>query len=174
MHDYWSSYKFNRNFNKSKSKYNHLIIKEDFAGNLAFSEQVFFSLILPPIIFSAGYNLRKKLFLKNISYILIFGVLGTIVTFIFYASITIMLSYFRNLVMTDGTDFNLSIREILLFAAVLSSTDTIAAVTFIKQDIEPRLYSILFGEGIVNDAITIILFQMTNTFTNPKESQGKM
>jgi len=62
----------------------------------------------------------------------------------------------------DGSPINLTVKEIFLFACVVASTDTIAAVTFIKQDIEPRLYSILFGEGITNDAVSIVIFQMVN------------
>lgn len=34
----------------------------------------------------------------------------------------------------------------------------IAAISIIKYEDQPRLFSIIFGEGIVNDAVAIILF----------------
>lgn len=37
-------------------------------------------------------------------------------------------------------------------------SDTVAAVSIIKFDEQPMLFSIVFGEGIVNDAVSIILF----------------
>ena len=49
-------------------------------------------------------------------------------------------------------------KEILLFSATLCASDAVAALTMIKYDESPRLFSIIFGEGIVNDAVAIIIF----------------
>ncbi len=43
-----------------------------------FSESAFFTYILPPIIFAAGYTLKRKDFIRNIQYILGLGVIATI------------------------------------------------------------------------------------------------
>jgi len=40
-----------------------------------------------------------------------------------------------------------------------SATDTVAALTIVKEKVFPTLNSILFGEGVVNDAISILLFR---------------
>jgi NhaP-type Na+/H+ or K+/H+ antiporter len=45
-------------------------------------------------------------------------------------------------------------------------SDTVAAVSIIKFDEQPMLFSIVFGEGIVNDAVSIILFNAVFTRTN--------
>jgi NhaP-type Na+/H+ or K+/H+ antiporter len=49
-------------------------------------------------------------------------------------------------------------KECLLLASVLCATDTIAALTIVKEKRFPTLNSILFGEGVVNDAVAILLF----------------
>jgi NhaP-type Na+/H+ or K+/H+ antiporter len=58
----------------------------------------------------------------------------------------------------------LSVSECMLLACILSSTDTVAALTLVKAEHFPKLNSILFGEGIVNDAVSILLFRTIKTF----------
>jgi NhaP-type Na+/H+ or K+/H+ antiporter len=38
--------------------------------------QVFYNLLIPPIVFYAGFSVKKKLFFKNLVTITIFGILG--------------------------------------------------------------------------------------------------
>lgn len=45
---------------------------------MTFDANFFFYFILPPIIFAAGYNMKRKIFFKNISNIMLFGVFSTI------------------------------------------------------------------------------------------------
>ena len=45
----------------------------------------------------------------------------------------------------------MSILNDLKFVAVISTTDAVA-LTFIHEDTKPKLFSILFGEGVINDA----------------------
>lgn len=49
--------------------------------------------------------------------------------------------------------------ECLILASVLCATDTVAALTIVKEREFPQLYSIMFGEGIVNDAVSILIFE---------------
>ena len=46
-----------------------------------FDNDVFFYVVLPPIIFSAGMSLKKKMFFRYISLITLFGVMGTVINF---------------------------------------------------------------------------------------------
>lgn len=43
--------------------------------------------------------------------------------------------------------------------AILSSSDIIAAVTLVSEEEQPKLFSIILGEGLFNDAVAIILYQ---------------
>ena len=68
-----------------------------------------------------------------------------------------------NEMFTDTTIY-FSTKEILLFASVISATDAVAALAFIKEDSDPKLFPILFGEGVVNDAVCIVLYQIIRGF----------
>jgi NhaP-type Na+/H+ or K+/H+ antiporter len=72
-----------------------------------------------------------------------------------------------------------------LLASVLCATDTNAALTIVKENKFPTLNSILFGEGVVNDAVAILLFHaveeyiinekttssLSNTWLRPSEKE---
>lgn len=66
---------------------------------------------------------------------------------------------------------NFSMKDILLFSAVISATDTVAALTFIKEDKDPKLFAILFGEGVLNDAVCIVLYRIIKEFTSSNEGK---
>jgi NhaP-type Na+/H+ or K+/H+ antiporter len=61
--------------------------------------------------------------------------------------------------LADFSNVPLSFMDVLLMACVLSSNDTVAALGLIKEKTYPKLNSVLFGEGIVNDAVVIVLFR---------------
>lgn len=111
--------------------------------------------ILPPIIFAAGYNLKKTNFVKNFGYISLFGVIGTIISF---AVLSCLIIFWNNLLHDQSSSLRLLNKECLLLASVLCATDTVAALTIVKEKSFPTLNSILFGEGVVNDAVAILLF----------------
>ena len=47
---------------------------------------------------------------------------------------------------------------LLLFTSLLCSSDVVAAVSIVSYNDQPKLYSCIFGEGVVNDIVSIILF----------------
>lgn len=54
--------------------------------------------------------------------------------------------------------------EILFVASIFSSSDIIAAITIVKFEDFPKLFSIILGEGLANDAVAIILFDTMSKF----------
>ena len=59
----------------------------------------------------------------------------------------------------------LNVRQILLMSSLVCSSDTVAALTIVKYNEQPKLFSLIFGEGILNDAVSIILFKTVLTYT---------
>lgn len=64
-------------------------------------------------------------------------------------------------------DFTISLTllECLIFGSTLSATDpvTILAI-FNTKKVDPTLYSIIFGESLLNDAVSIVMFDTLSTF----------
>ena len=56
-------------------------------------------------------------------------------------------------------------------SALLCSSDAVAALTIVKYDEQPKLFSLIFGEGILNDAVSIVLFKTVLLYTSENESK---
>ncbi|GMN25102.1 hypothetical protein TIFTF001_000797 [Ficus carica] len=118
---------------------------------LDFSEDLFFLYLLPPIIFNAGFQVKKKQFFKNFTTILLFGVFGTVISFC-------IISFGAFLLFKRIGISTLDVKDYLAVGAILSATDSVCTLQVLSQDETPFLYSIVFGEGVVNDATSIVLF----------------
>lgn len=53
----------------------------------------------------------------------------------------------------------------MLMCSLLCSSDVVAAISLISYEKQPSLFSIVFGEGITNDAVSIILFNTVLKYT---------
>lgn len=129
---------------------------------ISFNEEIFFYGLLPPMIFAGGYNLKKQNFGKNFKYILLFGLLGTIAAFGIIFSLTYLINQW-DWIIPEGegaTSEHFETGLIVKYAATISATDSVAALTLIDAFRFPKLFSIIFGEGMVNDAVAIILFKV--------------
>jgi len=62
---------------------------------IEFDEKQLFYLVLPPIIFSAGYNMKKRKFFKFFKYITAYGVIGTCLNFITMACFLMLFNNLR-------------------------------------------------------------------------------
>lgn len=124
---------------------------------LTFEPELFFFLLLPPIIFEAGYSLKKKDFFANFWTISLFAVMGTLVS-TFIIGYLVYISGLMGLVPIDTS----SPMEALLFGALISAVDPVATLSILgnpELNCDPLLYSLVFGESVLNDAVAIVLFK---------------
>ena len=144
----------------------------EFHNLMKFNDDLFFYFVLPPIVFASGFNMYRKKFFANIQNIVLFGVIGTFIAFGSFSGLTILYCKLFGLKQYTWDDesnawlettLNLQTVEILLMCSLLCSSDVIAAVSLIKPKEQPKLFSLVFGEGIVNDAVSIILFNTVMT-----------
>lgn len=109
------------------------------------------------MVLAAGYSLRRRNFIKNLGVILGLGIVGTFISMVIFSLLLITAS--ETEVSWLPHEKRLSRLECLILAAVLCATDTVAALSIVKESSFPKLNAILFGEGIVNDAVSILLFE---------------
>ena len=55
----------------------------------------------------------------------------------------------------------------LLLSATLTATDTVSILSLIKRKKFPKIHSIILGEGLLNDAVAIILFKISLRSSDP-------
>lgn len=91
---------------------------------------------------------------------------GTILTFTIIASFAAFFNEFPYIMPEK-----LKISDILMLACILSATDTVAALSLVKETRYPKLNSILFGEGIMNDAVSILIFRSVRNFLVKENSE---
>ena len=114
---------------------------------------LFMIILLPPIIFEAGFNMNKKPFFQNFGTVLAYSFLGTFIA-IFTSSILF------HVVGQTGLSPEFSWKESFAFGSLISATDPVAVIAIFKEmDADVNLFSIVFGESIFNDAIGIVMYE---------------
>ncbi|EHB02269.1 Sodium/hydrogen exchanger 8 [Heterocephalus glaber] len=171
-----------------------------------FRPNMFFLLLLPPIIFESGYSLHKGNFFQNIGSITLFAVFGTAISafvvgggiyflgqgnfFQNIGSITLFavfgtaisafvvgggiyflgqgffcVSVFVCFILQADVISKLNMTDSFAFGSLISAVDPVATIAiFNALHVDPVLNMLVFGESILNDAVSIVL-------TNPEEAQ---
>lgn len=134
-----------------------------------FSPEVFFFFLLPPIIFEAGYSLDRKGFFENIGAITLYAMFGTIISTF---TIGFLCFYAAKIGLVSNID-DKNPMEALLFGSLISAVDPVATLSIMGNEelnVDPLLYSLVFGESVLNDAIAICLFKTFFKFYDPETS----
>ncbi|KAI9791987.1 MAG: monovalent cation:H+ antiporter, CPA1 (nhx1) [Peltula sp. TS41687] len=132
---------------------------------VSFDYQFFFNLLLPPIILASGYELHQANFFRNIGTILTFAFVGTFISAVVLGFILYLWTWI------PLVGLNITFVEAISVGAALSATDpvTILAI-FNTYKVDPKLYTVIFGESILNDAIAIVVFETAQRY---KDGGGK-
>lgn len=106
-------------------------------------------------------------FFRHIGTILTFAFAGTFIS----ALVLGIILFLWTRIPLDG--FKINFVEAMSVGATLSATDpvTILAI-FDTYKVEPKLYTLIFGESILNDAVAIVLFETAQKYKDGAESLG--
>ncbi|KAK3791905.1 hypothetical protein RRG08_026807 [Elysia crispata] len=122
-----------------------------------FSPHQFFLFLLPPITLEAAYSLHDRTLLENIGSILLFAIVGTVA-----ACFAMGLSmYGLAQVGAMGSIADMSLMEYMVFAALIVAVDPVAVLAvFSEIGVNNVLYFIVFGESLLNDGVTVVMYSV--------------
>ena len=72
----------------------------------------------------------------------------------------------------DEYDGKLNFIDIVILAACLCSSDTVAPMSFLDASTNAKLYSIVFGEGVLNDVVSILLVSAASSVPSTHLNYG--
>lgn len=117
--------------------------------------QLFFLCLLPPIILDAGYFLPIRPFMENLGTILMFAVVGTLWNSFFIGGLLYAVCQIRQDNLSDL--HTLDLLSCLLFGSIVSAVDPVAVLAVFEEiHINELLHIIVFGESLLNDAVTVV------------------
>lgn len=146
------------------------LLDSSLVPKLTFDNDLFLQIMLPPIIFQAALSIDKKAFRRDLLPILLFATIGT-----GFSSIAIgwMVHHVSHLG-TNGS--NLPWLDSLVFGSLISSIDPVATLSILAGvgiSQTDTLYTIIFGESLLNDGVAIVLFEVLKDHLGEGDSLGE-
>ncbi|XP_029388517.1 sodium/hydrogen exchanger 5 isoform X1 [Mus pahari] len=150
----------------------------------------FFLFLLPPIVLDSGYFMPSRLFFDNLGAILTYAVVGTLwnafttgvaLWGLQQAGLVGKLAGLSPEVLSEAASssptspiFCLSLAaprvqagllDFLLFGSLISAVDPVAVLAVFEEvHVNQTLFIIIFGESLLNDAVTVVLYKVCNSF----------
>ena len=135
---------------------NEMMAKHD-----QFDFEFFMTWLLPPIIFEAGYNMNVSAFLANIGPTMFFAFVGTFASTFIVGGIVWYAGQM-------GLCYPLGLLAALVFGSLISATDPVTVLAvFQALGVKVDLFSMVFGESVLNDAVAIVLSRTLLGFNVP-------
>uniref|UniRef100_A0AAQ5Z681 Sodium/hydrogen exchanger n=1 Tax=Amphiprion ocellaris TaxID=80972 RepID=A0AAQ5Z681_AMPOC len=124
--------------------------------------KLFFLYLLPPIILDAGYFLPIRPFTENLGTILVFAVLGTLWNVFFIGGTMFAVCQIDGAGLAD-----VDLLSCLLFGSIISAVDPVAVLAVFEEiHINELLHILVFGESLLNDAVTVVLYHLFKEFSH--------
>ncbi|XP_075366516.1 sodium/hydrogen exchanger 5 isoform X6 [Mycteria americana] len=122
---------------------------------------MFFLFLLPPIVLDSGYFMPSRLFFDNIGAILTYAVVGTLWNS--FTTGAALWGLHQAGLMDPGVEAGLM--DFLLFGSLISAVDPVAVLAVFEEvHVNETLFIIVFGESLLNDAVTVVLYKVFNSF----------
>lgn len=124
--------------------------------------KLFFLYLLPPIILDAGYFLPIRPFTENMGTILVFAVVGTLWNAFFIGGMMYGVCQIEGAQLGD-----VDLLSCLLFGSIISAVDPVAVLAVFEEiHINELLHILVFGESLLNDAVTVVLYHLFEEFSH--------
>ncbi|XP_071958686.1 probable Na(+)/H(+) antiporter nhx-9 [Antedon mediterranea] len=124
-----------------------------FANLARLDSDFFFLVLLPPIMLEAGYFMPARSFFDNLGTILLYAVVGTL-----FNAMMVGFSLF-GIAQSGIVSQNIILLECLVFGSLISAVDPVAVlVVFEEVHVNEVLHILVFGESLLNDAVTVVLY----------------
>ncbi|HZY69626.1 MAG TPA: cation:proton antiporter [Thermoplasmata archaeon] len=115
-------------------------------GSAVFSPDLFFVILLPPIVFEAGLHINFPMLRRRAGMVVFLVLFGVVFTTIFTGFLVFWI-------------VGIPLLFALLLAAILSPTDPIAVVDLFRRlKVPAELSTIVEGESLLNDAVGVSTF----------------
>lgn len=115
-----------------------------------------------------GYTLRRMTFWKNFGAIFSLAFVGGLYsTFITSFLVWIAGKITLPVHVDGGASRELSVGECLVFGSLISSTDPVTVLSLLPDNVDQRLYMLIFGESALNDAVAVILYGFFTSVSDP-------
>jgi len=130
----------------------------EYEEKATFDPELFFNVMLPPIIFYAGFSMKRRHFFRNFGSIMTFAFFGTVISCLVVGTIMygfMQLNMFHNFTFSDC----------LFFGAIISATDPVTVLAIFNElHVDVDLYALVFGESVMNDAVALVLSKSVETY----------
>ncbi|XP_077447475.1 sodium/hydrogen exchanger 3.1 isoform X2 [Stigmatopora argus] len=128
---------------------------------------VFFFYLLPQVILDAGYFMPNKLFFSNLGTILVYAIIGTC-----WNAASVGLSLWGCHKGGAMGDLDIGLLQYLLFGSLIAAVDPVAVLAVFEQvHVNEVLFILVFGESLLNDGVTVVLFNVFDSFVSLGGSQ---
>ncbi|CAH1783477.1 unnamed protein product [Owenia fusiformis] len=131
-------------------------------GFFDITDKVFFLILLPPIILEAAYSLYNREFVDNVGTILLYAVVGTIINCFVIGPCLFGLAKAGAMGSID-----ISLLHCLVFSGFIVAVDPVAVLSIFQEiGVNDSLYILVFGESLLNDGVTVVLYNTMQALAN--------
>ncbi|XP_006884610.1 PREDICTED: sodium/hydrogen exchanger 4 [Elephantulus edwardii] len=138
-----------------------IIFGTDHKSPPVMDSSIYFLYLLPPIILEGGYFMPTRPFFENIGSILWWAVLGALINAFGIGLSLYLICQIKAFGLSD-----VNLLQNLLFGSLISAVDPVAVLAvFEEARVNEPLYMMIFGEALLNDGITVVLYNILIAFT---------
>jgi CPA1 family monovalent cation:H+ antiporter len=129
-----------------------LLLTSQAETEFALTPELILALFVPPLVFEAAFHLNFSDLRRHLSGILVFAIVGVILT-------TVIIGF----ILAFGT--HLSLPVALVFGSLIAATDPVAVVALFRiLGVHKQLSTLVEGESLLNDGTALVLFSLMLAF----------